>query len=257
VTGLKPATAAVARPHNACAAASAPATLPAGRGGRPACGSPASPRAPAAIAKAPELVRQTRATAAAAARPPSAAPDIGTSLDAVRSARRRVAPRPRLPSASLPPPASAFLGSICATGIYLYDSAGGHRGQRLCLGGKQVRLFGDLGFNALFNLSSLLPKASRWLHLSVLGIRYSTPPSTSRLNAIAIYSVAVPSWWMTAILVLAPAFFLPGALDPGCCNHARGRASRRFSADAICRTRRGRQCSPHAVRALSRLPAVE
>src|SRR5271157_4368134 len=51
-----------------------------------------------------------RATAAAAARPPSAAPGIGTSLDAVRSARRRVAPKPRLPSASLTSPASASAG---------------------------------------------------------------------------------------------------------------------------------------------------
>src|SRR5271157_5527318 len=108
------AVAAAARSHSACAAASPPATLPADRAGRPACDSPASPRVPAGHATGDSQSAGTgapiRATVAAAARTPSAAPGIGTSLDAVRSARRRVAPRPRLPSASLPSPASASAG---------------------------------------------------------------------------------------------------------------------------------------------------
>src|SRR5208283_4736466 len=63
-----------------------------------------------AIAKAPELVRQLaqplpQSPVLRAPRPVSVRPP-----DAVRSARRRVAPRPRFPSASLPPPASASAG---------------------------------------------------------------------------------------------------------------------------------------------------
>src|ERR1019366_6846506 len=80
----------------------------------PACGCPPTLRAPAAPAtcgsRTGAVLRPARAAALGAGRPPAAA-DTDTSHDESGLARRRVALRPLLPSAALPPPASAAAGS--------------------------------------------------------------------------------------------------------------------------------------------------
>src|ERR1017187_10295528 len=89
-------------------------TSPPHTAGIPACGLLPTLRAPTALAtcgsRTGAVLRPARAAALAAGRPPAVA-DTDTSPDESGSARRRVALKPLLPSASLPPPASAAAGS--------------------------------------------------------------------------------------------------------------------------------------------------
>src|SRR5208282_2082248 len=97
------------RPASVAAPASPPRTV-----GTPVYGSPRSPRVAAGSLAADSRTvagsQPARAAAPANADRRPFAADTGRSPDVPSPARRRVAPKPWLPSASFPPPASASAG---------------------------------------------------------------------------------------------------------------------------------------------------